>query len=328
MNSETTELTVATKGNGLAPTAAQRADMLAPRTIDEAIRLATAFAKAGMFAVQSPEQALTILMAGMELGLRPTQSMRAFSVIKGKPVLDASAMVAVCVAKRDICEYFTVIETTVTYATYETKRVGSHDPVRMSFTIDQAKNAGLLGKDNWRNFPDDMLRARASSKLARAVYPDLLLGIYTKDEIEGIPDATNAPAAHVDPNTPESAHIDADYRDEGTYSSDTRANVEAQMVAGPVVPSPEEILETHKIGECPYCQKPVAVRVVDGKRQGCNLDGSRHGRNKQTGVCPDTGWDEYLRKREAAEAERAITNTDEDDPFADNAVPSAFARGN
>jgi hypothetical protein len=44
-------------------------------------------------------------------------------------------------------------------AIYETKRVGS-TPVKISFTIEQAKQAGLTGKDNWRNYPAAMLRAR------------------------------------------------------------------------------------------------------------------------------------------------------------------------
>ena len=70
-----------------------------------------------------------------------------------------------------------------------TKRKGDPDPISLSYTIDQAEQAGLLkptrsGKpSNWQKMPRQMLRARAKSELARLVYPDLLAGLYTPDEL-------------------------------------------------------------------------------------------------------------------------------------------------
>src|SRR5690606_17440997 len=42
--------------------------------------------------------------------------------------------------------------------------------------------AGLTGRQNWKAHPAAMLRARASAALARAVYPDVAMGIYDPDE--------------------------------------------------------------------------------------------------------------------------------------------------
>jgi len=56
----------------------------------------------------------------------------------------------------------------------------------MSFTIEQAQRAGVTGKDNWKKYPEAMLRARCISALARAVYPDVVLGIYETDELEPV----------------------------------------------------------------------------------------------------------------------------------------------
>jgi hypothetical protein len=85
-------------------------------------------------------------------------------------------------------------------ATYVTERKGEGQ-TEMSFTMEQAKNAGL-GGDNWRKYPAAMLRARASLALARAVYPDLMLGVYDPDEVPAEPPAR----LHVAPPAPKTVN--------------------------------------------------------------------------------------------------------------------------
>jgi hypothetical protein len=75
-------------------------------------------------------------------------------------------------------------------ATYQTKRRGEPEPTTMSFSWEDAQRAGVTGKDNWRKYPAAMLRARCITALARAVYPDLAMGIYDPDELG---DVTPAP---------------------------------------------------------------------------------------------------------------------------------------
>ncbi len=168
--------------------------------------LANGFGRSGMFSANTPEQALAILMRGLELGLGPATAMSMFHVIKNKPCMDASGMVALCKAKRDVCEYFIVVESTRERAVYRTKRVGDPEPQEQVFTIQDAKDARLTGKDNWQLHTADMLCARASSKLARKVYPDLLFGLYTPDEIESIP-TTDAPQPDAPPAGSKSAQL-------------------------------------------------------------------------------------------------------------------------
>ena len=55
---------------------------------------------------------------------------------------------------------------------------------KFSYTIEEAKQAGLLGKDSWKNYPAAMLRARAVSIVARAVFPDSIMGCsYIHEEL-------------------------------------------------------------------------------------------------------------------------------------------------
>jgi hypothetical protein len=146
---------------------------------------------------------MVVLLTGMELGLGPAQALRSIHVVEGKPTLSAQLMVALCKSRRDVCAYFTCVETTNDVATYETQRVGEPRAVRMSFSMEDAKRAGVAGKGNWQKFPAAMLRARCSSLLARDCYPDLLSNLYDPDELE--------PARHPDtPPAVAAAHAHAD----------------------------------------------------------------------------------------------------------------------
>jgi hypothetical protein len=77
-----------------------------------------------------------------------------------------------------------VVESTVERCTIETTRVGEQEPERETFTLDDAKRAGLDRRDVWRAYPRDMLRHRAAAGLARRVYPDVVLGCYAPGELE------------------------------------------------------------------------------------------------------------------------------------------------
>lgn len=171
--------------------------ILSPRSLAEAKELATTLSAARTIpeALQkAPADVLAIVMAGAELGLAPMQSLRALVLIKGKPTLSADAMGALVKSRRDVCEWLVLESSDATRATYATKRVGDPKPTTLSFTIDEAKTAGLNG-DNWRKFPAAMLRARALSAICRAVYPDLILGVCDPDELAEARDVTPPPEA-------------------------------------------------------------------------------------------------------------------------------------
>lgn len=135
-----------------------------------------------------PQDALIVLMAGRELGFAPMQSLRMLSVIKGKVTLSADATVAL-VRRSGECVEWRCVETTRERATYTTRRKGDTEPTVLTWTIEQAQRAGLVGGQGWRSYPEAMLRARCASALARIVYPDLVAGIYDPDELAAPLDA-------------------------------------------------------------------------------------------------------------------------------------------
>jgi hypothetical protein len=169
-----------------------RNDPYQPSNMQEAEQLSIRLAQSALLPDGlrgKPGDVLVTLITGHELGLSPMQAIRGLHVVKGRAVM--SADLAVALTKRHpSCRYFRVVSSDDKAATYETLREGDPEPTRMTFTAEQAKQAGL-GGDNWRKYPAAMLRARCSLALARAVFSDIMLGVYDPDEL-GV--QTDAPA--------------------------------------------------------------------------------------------------------------------------------------
>ncbi len=66
------------------------------------------------------------------------------------------------------------------------KRVDNGDTWVESFSIDDAKKAGIY-RNQWIKYPKDMLFARALSRLARQLFPDVIKGCYVQGEISDAP---------------------------------------------------------------------------------------------------------------------------------------------
>lgn len=174
---------------------------LDPRSMKEARILAKDMFDSRMFsAYGTPQGVLATVMVGRELGMPAMASLRSIHNIEGKHSLAASLMVAL-VLKSGMAEYFEPVSFSDTEATFETHRKGFRNPVRLTHTFEMAKQAWPKTKTDWeksflasgwgRN-PTDMLVARATSRLARMVYPDLLAGLYTPEELLEIRDTSAA----------------------------------------------------------------------------------------------------------------------------------------
>lgn len=155
-----------------------------PTTMDEMWWLARAIGNAGIrpAALKTAADVLIVLMTGTELGLSAMQSLRGIHVIGGKPALAADTMGAV-VMNDHRCEYLQLTRWTQNECEYETKRRGQTKPVTVNFTMEDAKKAGLLSNSMWSKYPQEMLKARALTKICRAVYPDICMGLYDPEEL-------------------------------------------------------------------------------------------------------------------------------------------------
>jgi hypothetical protein len=133
--------------------------------------------------IKSPADAMLIIQRGAELGLSAVNALQNLNVISGNVTMPAALAVGVVKAS-DACEYFTCIKSTEEYSTWETKRRGNPEPTRYTFSKHDAQVAGLWGSGTWRKYPRNLLAARASMNLARMEYQDVLVGVYTPEELE------------------------------------------------------------------------------------------------------------------------------------------------
>lgn len=163
---------------------------LVPKTFLEAQAFSGALAESDLIPDKLRKRApdvLVILLAGIELGLAPMQSIRLYHVIEGIPRLSADGITAIVMAS-PLCEYLECTESNESRATWVTKKRGR--PERsVTWTIERAKRAGLTEKKNrdgspgmWIKYPENMLSSRAKAELCRIVYPEIAAGLVSREE--------------------------------------------------------------------------------------------------------------------------------------------------
>lgn len=127
------------------------------------------------------DEVFAVMAYGHELGLSAIGSLQSVYLIEGKPSLSANFMRARILAAGHDLEWRTVTsERVVLYG----RRRGDRNGLVVEWTLDDARRAGVVGKDVWRKYPRAMLAARATSELARLLFADLLHGLaYTPEEL-------------------------------------------------------------------------------------------------------------------------------------------------
>lgn len=179
----------------------------------------------------TPNDAFVALMLGIELGFKPITALQHVSIINGKPSLDGKGMLAVIHASgllksMDVdgddkkCKVTMTRTNGISYSA--------------SFTIEQAKGAGLV-KDGgaWTKYPEVMLKWRCVAFCARVLFPDIIGGVYTPEEIA------------------DNVHVD----DDGTMTIDTS------------VKSPDQLREemiAQLISEQHYPDRRAIIDMVKG----------------------------------------------------------------
>jgi hypothetical protein len=144
-------------------------------------RMAVAIAKSGLFGVKTPEQALSLMLLAQAEGLHPAIAARDYHIIDDKPALKADAMLARFMGAGGRVEWHELSDARVS-ATFSHSIGGT---LKIEWTIEMAARAELTKKDNWRKYPRAMLRSRVVSEGIRSVYPGVITGVYTPDELEG-----------------------------------------------------------------------------------------------------------------------------------------------
>jgi hypothetical protein len=165
----------------------------APTTITEAIQFSEMLASSQMVPKQyqgKPQDIMVCVQWGMELGLAPLQALQNIAVINGKPSVYGDAAMALVQASplcEGVEEFIEGEGTTNPIAVCVAHRKG-RKPVRSTFSVEDAKRAGLWGKQGpWQAYPKRMLAMRARGFALRDAFPDVLKGLITAEEAQDYP---------------------------------------------------------------------------------------------------------------------------------------------
>ena len=161
-------------------------------SLEDVRRVALMLAQSNYFDAKAAQgdtaiaQLATKILAGREMGYGPFASVQGIHVIQGKPVISANLMAAA--VKRSGRYDYRVRKLDNDGCEVEFfQRTGDkwESLGKSAFTRDDAKAAGLLGKDNWSKFARNMFFARALSNGIRWFAADVFDGsaAYTPDEL-------------------------------------------------------------------------------------------------------------------------------------------------
>ena len=130
-----------------------------------------------------PNEVLACMLMGQELGLKPMQALRMINVIEGRPSLSAELMRALVNRAGHRVD---VVEAKQDSVTLSGVRSDTGSRATVTWTLKDAERAGLLGNPAWKKYPRSMLLARATSELCRAIFSDIVGGLYTPEESAAI----------------------------------------------------------------------------------------------------------------------------------------------
>lgn len=213
-------------------------------SLDEVARVANMMAQSGFFGdAKNAQQAGVKIIAGMELGIPPMASMRGIHVFDGNTTL-SGPLLASLIKKHPRYDY------RIRKADREGAEIAffenGEEVGTASFDKEDAKAAGLLGKQNWRKYPTDMYVWRTLARGQRWYCPDVGDGaLYTPDEMGSETDKQgnpidvgeakvvreeSAPSGDSAPSEPSEPAPASDEPETATWRGDTVSAKQAEML--------------------------------------------------------------------------------------------------
>lgn len=195
-------------------------------------KMAAAIAQSNFFGMKTKEQAMALMLIAQAEGRHPATAAQEYHVIQGKPALKADAMLARFQAAGGKVEWVSYTDKKVT-GKFSHPQGGS---LEVSWTIEMANAAKLTGKDTWKQYPRQMLRARVISEGIRTIYPGVAVGVYTPEEVQDFDKPNGAPMVDVTPQVDKETGeiIDATPKAEYKPTDLLRPHKDKYVIAAPV----------------------------------------------------------------------------------------------
>lgn len=178
------------KGEAL-PETGSFAKMLEPRNIEETMALANLLSKSDIVPKDFQGKPANIVVAvtlGREVGFGWAQALQTIAVINGRPSIWGDGAIGLILASGFLAEQADDWDpkTDGGTATYRCRRHGSKEFIVRSFSMNDAKRAGLTGKDTYQKYGPRMCFNRARSWALRDGFADVLKGLRIREEEDDV----------------------------------------------------------------------------------------------------------------------------------------------
>jgi len=152
-----------------------------PTEVDGMFAQADILLKSGFLPAQvkTPQQAVAIMLRGKELGLPPMEALANLFVVNGKVAAQTQTMLAL-IYRSGQAEDIAMERGDPCKVTMKRKGMTPHT---VTFGKKDAVQIGVINKDVYKKFPETMYLWRAIAMCARVVFPDVISGVYTPDEL-------------------------------------------------------------------------------------------------------------------------------------------------
>lgn len=165
--------------------------ILTPTSFGEAMEMSKILADSSIVPKEfqgKPGNVLIAVQWGNELGLQPLQAMQSIAVINGRPSIWGDAMLGLVQGSGALVDIREDLDEASMVATCTVVRRGRPEPIVRTFSMEDAKKAGLAGKQGpWQQYPKRMLQLRARGFALRDAFPDVLRGIAIAEEARDTP---------------------------------------------------------------------------------------------------------------------------------------------
>lgn len=131
-------------------------------------------------AIKSAEAAMAIILIGRELNIPMMTALNNINVIQGKITVPPQLMMAMINRTGELEDLKVSDDGGAASCLMKRKGRAAHTE---SFSMADAQKMQLDQKDNWRKQPRTMRKWRAIAACARVVFPDVITGLYTPEEM-------------------------------------------------------------------------------------------------------------------------------------------------
>ena len=148
--------------------------------IDQVRVMAKSASASKLFSAKAEEQIFTLMLVAQSEGIHPIKALMSYDIINGQPALKSSEALARYMDAGGKIEWIKSDKESAK-ARFTHPSSGSFE---YEYTVEDATDAGLIQKDNWKKNRKAMLRARCTSAGIRMSYPRCLNNMYLAEEVQ------------------------------------------------------------------------------------------------------------------------------------------------